>query len=61
MRAKRSGNVTEIDVGCRDEEIHPIWDVLYDKVYYNKVLTKDLLNTLRSSWDQLGQCFLCRA
>jgi len=48
---ERSGNVTEIDMGCRTEQSR--WDVLYLESFYNKLLTRDLLQRLRSSWDML--------
>ena len=50
---ERSGNVTEIDVGCGSKELSR-WDVLFLDAFYNRTLTKDLINTLRSSWDILG-------
>jgi hypothetical protein len=48
---ERSGNVTEIDMGCRTEQSR--WDVLYLESFYNKPLTNDLIQRLRTSWDML--------
>merc|ERR1712224_1041783 len=48
---ERSGNVTEIDIRCGTDRNR--WDVLYLDSFYNKQLTKDLIQSLRSSWDIL--------
>ena len=51
---ERSGNVTEIDVGCGTKTKGSRWDVLFLESFYNKVLTKELLESLRSNWNVLG-------
>ena len=51
---ERSGNVTEINVGCGTKRIGSRWDVLFLESFYNKVLTKELLESLRSNWNVLG-------
>ena len=50
---ERSGNVTEIDVGCDDE--HSRWDILLTATFLNKTLTQEMIDSLRSGWDILGK------
>ena len=50
---ERSGNVTEIDVGCDDE--HSRWDILLTATFQNKTLTREMIDSLRSGWDILGK------
>jgi len=49
----RNEFVTEVGTGCKDEEPASRWDVLYEKQFYNKVLTKDLLEQLKPRWNML--------
>ena len=50
---ERSGNVTEIDVGCDNESSR--WDILSTSPFLNKPLTQDMIDSLRSGWDILGR------
>ena len=50
---ERSGNVTEVDVGCSSGKSR--WDVLYLDSFYNKVLSLELIEKLRNNWDILGK------
>jgi hypothetical protein len=49
---KRSGNVTEVDVGCGYETSK--WDILLTKPFLNKPLSRNMIDGLRSGWDILG-------
>ena len=50
---ERSGNVTEVDVGCSSGRSR--WDVLFLDSFYNKVLSLELIDKLRNNWDILGK------
>ena len=52
---KRSGNVTEIDMGCESYKAASQWDVLFSKPFLNKPLTLEMIDSLRKGWDMLGE------
>ena len=57
---EKTGNVTEIDVGCYPEEKECDksfckWDLLREGKFFNKTVTTELLEEIRQSWDMLGR------
>ena len=67
----KSGNVTEIDVGCYPEvdeeesnsteececeqESFSRWDLLKSEKYFNKTVTAEMVDQLKESWEVLGK------
>ena len=66
----KSGNVTEIDVGCYpeveeesnsteececEEESFSRWDLLKSDTYFNKTVTAEMVEQLKESWEVLGK------
>lgn len=66
---EKSGNVTEIDVGCYpdveeesnsteececEEETFSRWDLLKNDKYFNRTVTAEMVEQLKESWDVLG-------
>ena len=67
----KSGNVTEIDVGCYPEvdeeesnsteececeqESFSRWDLLKSETYFNKTVSAEMVEQLKESWDVLGK------
>ena len=67
----KSGNVTEIDVGCYPEvdedesnsteececeqESFSRWDLLKSDIYFNKTVTTEMVEQLKESWEVLGK------
>ena len=54
LRLERSGDVTEISTGCKENE-YVIWDVLYNREYYKQILTHEIIDSLKDLWNKLGE------
>ena len=68
---EKSGNVTEIDVGCYPEvkkeesnsaeececekESYSRWDLLRSEQFFNKTVTADMVEDLKESWNVIGK------
>ena len=68
---EKTGNVTEIDVGCYpeleeeesnsteececEEESFSRWDLLKSEKYFNRTVTAEMVEQLKESWEVLGK------
>jgi hypothetical protein len=55
---EKSGNVTEIDVGCIAKPSFSRWDLLRGERFFNKTVSVEMVEELTKSWNILGKPLL---